>query len=75
MKKKKVKSLSGQAMTDLPVAPRVVQCRLAKATESHWPSYAHLYAEGTTFGRINPYALERNKYAPWGRGAASGLKM
>ncbi len=61
--------LSGQ------VGPAINQCRMAKATKPHWPSYAHLYAKGTEFGVIDLKSLERNKYAPWGRGEASGLPV
>ena len=49
----------------------VRQIKMARASVSHTPSYARRYAPGTLFFKLDRRMLERNKYAPWGRGSAA----
>jgi hypothetical protein len=49
----------------------VRQTRVARACVVHEPSYKSDYALNTVFQRLDRKLLERNKYAPWGRGSAA----
>ena len=49
----------------------VRQIKMARASVPHTPSYANRYAHNTPFFKLDRRMLERNKYAPWGRGSAA----
>lgn len=68
-------SAGGMSPTSGVVMPRVIRSRLTQATY-----FTHAETHGSRQGhhtidhfQIDMRGLERNKYAPWGRGQYSGL--
>ena len=55
---------SAQMATSGIIMPKIVPSRLAKSIKTR--------ADGSQY--IDYKSLERNKYAPWGRGDASSMK-
>jgi hypothetical protein len=48
---------------------------IPKGTVQHHPQYAINYANGTAFYKVDLRLLERNRYAPWGRGEFGGKQV
>lgn len=67
------KLVKASILGNIPLMPEVKQSRRTQATIIVGPSHLETVLKKVPLMRVDERALERNKYAPWGRGEKSGL--
>lgn len=65
---------SGTLLTN-PLIPEIKRTRRTQATIEVGPSHLSTRMNHVPLMRVEERRLERNKYAPWGRGDLSGLPV